>query len=558
MLVCGGPLPLTLRVGQLMVAIAGCALSNGSVHVVVVSRARETPWAICWPRWNFVFDELYAPTDRLIHISGFQPSESHSREHQVHVHDQLSMRVNGHACGSVFRLLHASRTHCQLPWDADQPIGALVLTLAAGTAEHHQALPLEPFHAGHPTSMQCTATPLFGHPLAYIQGVRQARVAWNALGFGVSVVFVRTAGECVPLAAVPGVVCQVRAHLSGPGRIPAAEHGGARLPQNLTAWSDQGIYTQLCIVYATAWDSELLALTDIDEIPMQSLAPVFDGLRAITDHAYAGIRIFFDADKNCPIESGLGDDLAADGVTAGRAFAVGLPAIAQGAAGTPITTLAPAAGAPITTLAPRAGAGEAGFCPRSTDDWMLRCINRGLQFYGVEAIVPSPGCFAQGQNTTAAPCVPWSAVPWGNGYKRTHFKWVVVPSRIWDGSVHHFWPKPGFSEPHAIFSPCLQHIRQGAGGERRRANQSRWAVARPVIAGEEAGRPAVCDRWCLKMHKMLWSRKCLRRGECDGCRPCQRAQHAAKEAYFRLAAMAPASRDNSRVPAPFRSGPYSQ
>jgi len=532
MLVCGGPLPLMLRVGPLMAAIAGCTVSNGSVDVVVVSRARQTPWAVCWPRWNFVFDELYAPTDRqLFSDKSFEPNGSHSREHLVYVHDQLSMRVNGHACGSVFRLLHASRTHCQLPWDADQPIGALLLTLAVGTAEHHQALPLEPFHAGQSTSMQCTATPLFGHPLAHIKLVRQARVAWDALGFGVSVVFARTAGDCVPLAAVPGVVCQVRAHLPGPGQIPIAEYGGAPLPQNLTAWSDQGIYTLLCLVYATAWDAELLALTDIDEHPMQSLAPAFDGLRASTGHAYAGVRIFFDADKNCPIESSPGDDLAADGVAAGRALAVGLPATVQGAA----------AGASITTLVPRDDAG-AGFCPRSTDDWLRRCVNRGLEFHGVEAIVPSPGCFAQERNTTAAPCVPWSAVPWGDGYKRTHFKSVVIPSRIWDGSVHHFWPTTGFFEPPAIFSPCLEHIRQGAGGKRRRADRSQWAVARPVIAGEEAGRRAGCELWCLNRHETPWNQKCLWVGKCDGCRPCQRAQHAAKQAYFRLAAMAPTSR----------------
>jgi len=516
----GGNLPLTVRmgVGELWVTIVGCIVSRGSVDVVVVGRTRKTSWPVCWPSWNFVFDALYTPTGRLFYSTGHS-SESQSLAQPVHVHQTLSLSVNGYACGSVFRMLHASRTRCQLPWDGDQPTRALNLTLraGAGTAEYHLALPLEPFHPRQRTAMQCTPTPLFGPASEHAQRFREVRVAWDALGFGVSVVFARTAAACAQLASLPGVVCQVRAFLTGRGMLSIAEGAtsGPQKRQRLSNWSDQGIYSQLCLVYATAWDAELLAMTDMDEHPMRSLGPAFEALRTSTGHTYAGLRLFFDADKVCPTESGPGDDLAADGVAVGRALAAAPPASAQG-----------------TAVAPRAGAGEAGFCPRSTDDWLKRCVNRGLQYRGVEAIVPSSGCFNREKNATAAACVPRSAVAWGS--MRTHFKAVVIPSRTWDVSVHHFWPRTtlGFREAPAIYSPCLQHIRhEVATADPRLTNRS---VARPIIPGEEAGRPMPCLRDC-RGYKTLWSQKCLWHSICAGCRQCQRAQHAAKKAYTRMA-----------------------
>lgn len=556
MYACTGYLPLKLHVGRLWVTIVGCVASRRSVEVVLLVQNNELVFPVCWPKWNFIFDAEYSPTHGLFYTPGGSgQGEANFIPQPPRFYSGLSLSVNGQPCANVSRLLHAGRTRC--PFVEDETLTeSLRIDVSVDQSTVHESLFLEPFLPGPRTSLQCVATPAFGSLTAHAQLLSRVRDAWNRLGFGASVVFARSGRVCDVLSRVPGVTCQIRFALSGEGWTPPGDQGVAEHRNHeLTPWSEQGVYAQLCLAYADAAGSDLLALTDVDEMPGPDLLSVFTHL--LSNQSQAGVRVFFDADKICPSKDGSrhgGGEAGWDGGGVGMGHRAGggggggratarsarLLGFGDDAGGHAQARLLGRFDAgrylPEGDSAPAASASSGGFCPNSTQDWLVRCVMRhDLKYEGVETIMPSSGCFfGKGVPTPSTPCRPVPFVWYEQ--KRTHFKLVLVPERTWDVSIHHFWPRRDFTEAPLVFTPCLGHVPRPASSVTLdtsasfRRNASSPAIAEP-LSPSQAGTKLACKHWCSSFTTVPWSTKCLWLVHCAGCNRCRQAMRTAKQAY---------------------------
>ena len=120
------------------------------------------------------------------------------------------------------------------------------------------------------------------------------RAAWAAAGFTSSWVFARKADHCRDLMRLPGLLCHVQRAVDE--RLERASHYRY----------DQVINSNVCLLYARAAGTRLLALTDADEHPSSRLSmdaetgeipPI---LEMAEDQGLAGFSIWYDADRACP------------------------------------------------------------------------------------------------------------------------------------------------------------------------------------------------------------------------------------------------------------------
>ena len=163
-----------------------------------------------------------------------------------------------------------------------------------------------------PTSrLHCSTVPVFGTHSLLVGRLATARVAWATNGFNQTLVFARDRKHCDALAsATTGVVCEVRTSFASivsneTGQVWGAferqqRRDNTSYTEETTKYLEQPLLSVLCLVYAKAAASELLATTDLDEVPPPHLMAALHAREARAQAAFAGVKIFFDAEHSCP------------------------------------------------------------------------------------------------------------------------------------------------------------------------------------------------------------------------------------------------------------------
>ena len=165
-----------------------------------------------------------------------------------------------------------------------------------------------------PTSrLHCSPVPVFGTHSFLVERLAALRFAWAANGFDQTLIFARDREHCNALtSATSGVVCEVRMPFASIVSNDTGQAWGSferQRQRDNTSYIEetftrleQPILSVLCLVYAKAAASELLATTDLDELPPPHLMPALHAREASKSaHGkFVGVNIFFDAEHSCP------------------------------------------------------------------------------------------------------------------------------------------------------------------------------------------------------------------------------------------------------------------
>ena len=164
------------------------------------------------------------------------------------------------------------------------------------------------------TRLHCSSVPIFGTHSFLVGRLAAVRSAWAANGFNQTLIFAHDRKHCDALtSATTGVVCEVRMPFASIVSKETGQVWGSivrqRHDENKSAYMEetsryleQPLLSNLCLVYAQAGASELLATTDLDEPPPPNLMPALHTreANASAQAPFAGVCIFFDATRSCP------------------------------------------------------------------------------------------------------------------------------------------------------------------------------------------------------------------------------------------------------------------
>lgn len=269
--VCGGRLPTSIIVGSWVVHVFGCSVSpTGTAEVILTVDESGKPSPTIW---------------RVQHTQYPPPPE-------------MTIGLSRYACEPLDVLIHGIRLRCEperhLP-NLGGTSGAMVererpwslqLKLSDGRGNRTDSVLLLARRQFPGPRLYCVGATLYGIGRDWVPAMAKA---WRGAGFATSIVFARSQHECSAVElATPGVVCETRSQVANLSDAKALRY------------FDQGINQLVCLGYARAASTEVLALGDLDEAP-----PSVDGAidRALADVQHgplAAVRLFFNADDACP------------------------------------------------------------------------------------------------------------------------------------------------------------------------------------------------------------------------------------------------------------------
>ena len=292
MLTCTGPLPVVLVISDVLVLhIAGCTSTEEANTTLVLTA-----------------DDAKKGYTTMSTPQGFRKRTQPSR----YAIPPFAISANGFVCTKKW-LHHAIRADCGP--GVKQGVNTLEIRahlLSSWAASPRGFAPSPPANARssrvrlplHLTSwaaqrVHCCTSVVHGNISLEAARLSRVRRAWDAVGFGLSVVFANTHAACAELvAAAPGSVhCEVRA-LHGAHPLHGTEH--TAFPHIFL----QNLWHQVCLVYGRAIPparrqlgappaSPLLALTDLDEVPPPNLETAI--LSTMDYRARrVGVRVLFD------------------------------------------------------------------------------------------------------------------------------------------------------------------------------------------------------------------------------------------------------------------------
>ena len=294
MLRCDGRLPTTLGAGNYTAQVFGCAAGSADTapltFVVAVRRRGAQVSTNCFKCSGYAQQPLSA------------------------WHSAPDFALDGQPC-SIAVLKSAVTLECPLNRTKYQFGGFKVMLSmhAQRAARGSAALSLSDATPPPTSRLHCAPVPVFGTHSFLVGRLATLRLAWTANGFNQTLIFARDREHCDALtSATAGVVCEVRTPFASivsneTGQVwrsikRSRQRDNASYIEETSTRLEQPLLAALCLVYAKAAASELLAASDLDELPPLNLMAALHAHRAQNSSraAFAGVRIFFDAERSCP------------------------------------------------------------------------------------------------------------------------------------------------------------------------------------------------------------------------------------------------------------------